>query len=51
MKTKKKKYRNPAATSANSRNSGGPMRNKKDKRKNGKNKQQVFKEEALDNGN
>lgn len=46
MKTKKKKYRNPAATSANSRNSGGPMVNKKDKRKNGKNKQKEFLDEV-----
>ena len=42
MKKSVKKYRNPAAISANSRNSSGPMHLKKDKRKNGKNKQQEF---------
>jgi len=45
MKKKKKTYRNPAATSANSRNSGGPMRNKKDKRVNGKNKKSKYLED------
>jgi hypothetical protein len=42
MKKPVKKYRNPAAVSANSRNSGGPMRSKRDKRKNGKNKHQEY---------
>ena len=33
---KKKKYRNPLAKKAKSKNNSGPMRNKKDKRKNNK---------------
>lgn len=40
MKKPKKKYRNPLVIPAKSRTSGGPMRSKQDKRKNGKNKQQ-----------
>jgi hypothetical protein len=39
MKKRPKKYRNPAAIPAKIR-SGGPMRAKKSKRKNGKNKQE-----------
>ena len=42
MKKPKKKYRNPLAIVAKTRSSSGPMRKKKDKRKNGKNKQQEF---------
>lgn len=45
MKKKSKKYRNPLATRAKTRGSSGPMRSKKDKRKNGKNKQQEWKDE------
>lgn len=45
MKKPTKKHRNPAAIPAKTRTSGGPMRNKKDKRKNGKNKQQKYLEE------
>lgn len=46
-KPKKTKQRNPAALPAKSRK-GGPMRNKKDKRKNGKNKLQEYLDEAQD---
>jgi len=45
MKKAKKKYRNPAVVPAKTRSSSGPMRNKKDKRKNGKNKQSEFLDE------
>lgn len=41
-KPSKKKQRNAFAVQANTRGSSGPMRNKKDKRKNGKNKQQEY---------
>lgn len=44
-KKKNKKFRNPAVIPAKSRTSGGPMRNKKNKRKNGKNKQKEFLDE------
>jgi hypothetical protein len=45
MKNPKKKYRNPALIPAKQRTSGGPMHPKKDKRKNGKNKQkEILKE-------
>jgi hypothetical protein len=43
-----KKYRNPAAIPAKARVSSGPMRDKKDKRQNGKNKQREFLEECDD---
>lgn len=46
MKTPTKKYRNPLVVPAKLRNSSGPMREKKDKRKNGKNKQREFLAEA-----
>ena len=46
MKKPSKKYRNPSAIAAKSRNSSGPMRKKKDKRKNGKNKQQEYLKEV-----
>jgi hypothetical protein len=45
MKKNSKKYRNPLVVPAKTRSSSGPMRNKKDKRTNGKNKQKKFKEE------
>jgi hypothetical protein len=38
----KKKQRNAFAVQANARGSSGPMRNKKDKRANGKNKQSEY---------
>ncbi len=41
-KNPSKKQRNAFAVQANTRGSSGPMRNKKDKRKNGKNKQQEY---------
>jgi len=47
MKKSVKKYRNPAAVSANSRNSGGPMRSKRNKRK--KSKKFLIDKELLDN--
>ena len=40
-----KKLRNPIAVPAKKRTSGGPMRPKKDKRQNGKNKQSLYLEE------
>lgn len=45
MKKSIKKYRNPALVPAKSRTSGGPMKNKRLKRKNGKNKQSSYLEE------
>ncbi len=39
MKNKSIKHRNPATIPAKTRGSSGPMRNKKSKRQNGKNKQ------------
>jgi len=44
-KKKPKKYRNPLVIPAKTRGSGGPMRPKKDKRKNGKNKQTEYQKE------
>ena len=41
-KKKSIKHRNPAAVSARTRNSGGPMRNKKSKRQSGKNKKNAY---------
>lgn len=47
MKTQSEKQRNPFAQEAAKRK-GGPMRSKKDKRKNGKNKlQEILKEVEL----
>ena len=45
MSKKTKKYRNPAAVPAKTRTSSGPMRPKKDKRKNGQNKQRKYLDE------
>ena len=45
MKKSSKKFRNPAAIPAKSRVSSGPMRSKKDKRQNGKNKQRKYLDE------
>jgi hypothetical protein len=42
MKKKSKKIRNPHAISAKARKSSGKMRNKNEKRKNGKNKQKEY---------
>lgn len=41
-KKKPEKYRNPLVVPAKRRGSSGPMRPKKDKRKNGKNKKQKY---------
>jgi hypothetical protein len=45
MKKPKKKYRNILAVVAKTISSSGPMRNKKDKRRNGKNRQREYLEE------
>jgi|CryGeyDrversion2_2_1046609.scaffolds.fasta_scaffold11194_3 hypothetical protein len=45
MKLKSQKYRNPFAIKAKTKSSGGPMRNKRSKRLNGKNKQQAYLED------
>jgi len=45
MKKKSQKYRDPSAIPAKARNSGGPMRSKRSKRLNGKNKQQAYLED------
>jgi hypothetical protein len=45
MKKSATKYRNPSVIPAKTRNSSGPMRSKKDKRNNGKNKKQEYLEE------
>jgi hypothetical protein len=42
MKNKSPKYRNASAIPAKARNCSGPMRNKKSKRSNGKNKQRLY---------
>lgn len=42
MKKPKKKYRNPLAIVAKTRGSSGPMSNKKNKRRSGKNKHREF---------
>jgi hypothetical protein len=46
MKKPSKKYRNPLVIPAKVRGSSGPMRNKKDKRNSGKNKQREILKEA-----
>lgn len=45
MKKKTKKFKNPLVAKAKQRNSSGPMRSKKNKRTNGKNKLHQFQDE------
>lgn len=42
MKKKTKKFRNPIAVAMHKRCKGGPMKDKREKRQNGKNKQQEY---------
>lgn len=45
MKNKSRQYRNPSAIPAKARNCSGPMRDKRTKRLNGKNKQLTYLED------
>ena len=45
VKKKSKKFRNPFVIKAKAKNNSGPMRNKRSKRLNGKNKQEAYLED------